>query len=134
MGFLGEFHRNGVLPKAVTASFLTLIPKGDHPQCLTDYRPICLIGCMYKIIAKLLANRLKGVIGKLISTCQTAFVPGRQILDGVLVVNELIDLAKRRKDKALLLKVDFEKAYDSVNWKYLDFALRKMKFPSKWMQ
>jgi hypothetical protein len=51
MGFLGEFHRNGVLPKAVTASFLTLTPKGDHPQSLTDYRPICLIGCMYKIIA-----------------------------------------------------------------------------------
>ncbi|MCH96329.1 LINE-1 reverse transcriptase like [Trifolium medium] len=79
-------------------------------------------------------DRLKGVIRKLISTCQTAFVPGRQILDGVVVVNELIDLAKRRRDKALLLKVDFEKAYDSVNWKYLNFVLRKMKFPTKWME
>jgi len=63
MGFMREFHRNAVLPKAVTASFLTLIPKGNHPQSLTEYRPICLIGCMRKILSKLMANRLKGVQG-----------------------------------------------------------------------
>jgi hypothetical protein len=132
LDFLEEFYNKGVLPKAVNASFLTLIPKGDHPQRLMDYRPICLIGCIYKILSELLANRLKGVIGKLISKNQTGFVPGRQILDRVLLVNELIDLAKRREDRALLFKVDFEKTYGSVNWKYLEFVLRKMKFLEKW--
>ncbi|XP_045831494.1 uncharacterized protein LOC123922866 [Trifolium pratense] len=86
MEFLIEFHSNAILPKAITASFLALIPKKDHPQVL--------------------AARLKKVMGKLISECQTAFPPNRQILDGVLVVNERIDLAKRRKDKCLLLKLN----------------------------
>jgi hypothetical protein len=65
---------------------------------------------MYKILSKILAGRLKIVLGKLISNVQSTFIPNRQILDGVLVVNELIDLAKRRKDKCLLFKVDFERA------------------------
>ncbi|GAU42970.1 hypothetical protein TSUD_188430 [Trifolium subterraneum] len=101
MVFLNEFHNNAHLPKVVTASFLTLVPKKDHPQDLFDYRPICLIGSLYKILAKLLANRLKKVLGKLISNCQSAFLPQRQILDGVVVLNEIIDLAKKRKDDAL---------------------------------
>jgi len=113
LNFLHEFHGNAILPKAITASFLALIPKSDSPQELNDYRLICLIGSLYKIVAKLLAKRIKKVIGKLISDCQTAFVPGRQILDGVLVINELIDLARK---ECLLLKVDFEKTYDCVSW------------------
>jgi hypothetical protein len=120
MNFLNEFHVNAFLPKAFRSSFLTLIPKKDHPQELVDYRPICLIGSMYKILSKLLANRLKRVMGKLISKCQSAFLPNRQILDGVVVLNELIDLAKRRKDKCLLFKVDFERAYDTVSWQCLE--------------
>ncbi|GAU46303.1 hypothetical protein TSUD_283280 [Trifolium subterraneum] len=116
MAFLNEFHKTAILPKAVTASFLTLIPKKDHPQDLFDYRPICLIGCLYKILSKILANRLKTVLGKLISTCQSAFLPQRQILDGVVVLNEIIDLAKKRKDGCLLFKVDFERAYDTLKW------------------
>jgi hypothetical protein len=68
------------------------------------------------------------VIGKLISKVQSAFVPNRQILDGVLVINELLDLAKRRKDKCLMFKVDFERAYDTVNWQFLDYMLGRMGF------
>jgi len=83
------------------------------------------VGSIYKIISKVLANRLKGVLGKLISKNRTTFVQGKQLEDGVVVVNEIIDLAKRRKDKCLLLKVDFERAYDSVKWEYLGFMLQK---------
>jgi hypothetical protein len=115
MAFLLEFHANSVLPKAVTASFLTLVSKKDHPLNLFDYRPICLIGSLYKILSKILANRIKRVMSKLISKCQSAFLPQRQILDGVVVLNEVMDLAKRRKNDCLLFKVDFERAYDSVN-------------------
>jgi hypothetical protein len=94
LDFLREFHETVVLPKAMTASFFTLIPKKDHPQDLFYYRPICLIESLYKILSKLLANRLKKVLGKLISKCQSTFLPQRQILDGVVVLNEIIDLAK----------------------------------------
>ncbi|GAU42390.1 hypothetical protein TSUD_296880 [Trifolium subterraneum] len=123
-----EFHEKAALPKVVTASFLTLIPKKDHPQDLFDYRPICLIGSLYKILSKILANRLKKVLGKLISSCQSAFLPQRQILDGVLVLNEVINLAKRRKDNCLLFKVDFERAYDTVSWGFLERMMSKMGF------
>ncbi|MCI32279.1 RNA-directed DNA polymerase (Reverse transcriptase), partial [Trifolium medium] len=69
---------------------------------------------------------------RLISETQSAFVRGRQILDGVLIANEVIDEAKRLKKKVLLFKVDFEKAYDSVDWDFLDFVMGKMHFPTKW--
>ncbi|PNX81845.1 cysteine-rich receptor-like protein kinase [Trifolium pratense] len=134
MEFLNEFHQNAVLPKAITASFLALIPKKDHPQYLSDYRPICLIGVLYKILSKVLAGRLKNVMGKLISKCQSAFLPGRQILDGVVVLNEIIDLAKRRKDRCLLFKVDFERAYDTISWNYLERLMLKMGFADRWMK
>lgn len=82
---------------------------------MKEYRPISLIGCLYKIGAKLLASRSKTVLTNVISPCQTTFLPKRQILDGVVIANETPDLVKRRKGKCLLLKVDFEKAYDSVD-------------------
>ncbi|GAU48536.1 hypothetical protein TSUD_282880 [Trifolium subterraneum] len=131
--FLNEFHHSAVLPKGITASFLALIPKKDHPQQLSDYRPICLIGILYKLLSKVLAARLKKVMGKLISTCQSAFLPGRQILDGVVALNEIIDLAKRRKDRCLLFKVDFERAYDTISWNYLESMMLKMGFAEKWL-
>jgi len=70
---------------------------------------------LYKILAKLLANRLKGVIGSVISDSQSAFVKNRQILDGILIANEVVDEAWNKKKDLMLFKVDFEKAYDSVD-------------------
>lgn len=66
------------------------------------------------MLAKVLAIRLRGVITSVVSDCQTAFVRGKQILDGILVANEVVDEARRLKKEMLLFKVDFEKAYDSV--------------------
>ena len=73
---------------------------------------------MYKILAKVHANRLRSVIGFVISESQSAFVKGRQILDGILVANEVVDDARKCKKELLLFKVDFEKAYDSIDWGY----------------
>jgi hypothetical protein len=69
---------------------------------------------------------------KVISKVQSAFLPHRQILDGVLVVNELLDLAKRRKDKCLFFKVDFERAYDTVNWNFVEYMMVRMGFGEGW--
>ncbi|GAU39768.1 hypothetical protein TSUD_220120 [Trifolium subterraneum] len=116
----------------VNCTFIVLIPKVDVPLKLSDYRPISLVGCTYKVLAKVLANRLSKVIGNVISVNQSAFVKGRQILDGILIANEIVDEAKKKKKELILFKVDFEKAYDSVEWSYLFSVMRKMNFPWKW--
>ena len=74
---------------------------------MNDYRPIFLVGSLYKVLAKLLANRLRSVIGSVISDSQSAFVKGGQILDGILVANEIVDEAKKLNKNLLLFKVDF---------------------------
>jgi len=87
---------------------------------------------MYKIIAKLLANRLRLVIGSVVSETQSTFVKKRQILDGILIANEVVDEASKLKKDLMLFKVDFEKAYDFVHWGYLDEVLKCMSFPVLW--
>jgi len=84
------------------------------------------------VLAKLLANRIRTAIGSVISETQSAFVKGRQILDGILVANEVVDESKKLNKNLLLFKVDFEKAYDSVDWNYLDEVMCKMSCPNLW--
>jgi len=81
MHFISDFHRNGKLVRGINNTFIALIPKVDSPQRLNDFRPISLVGCLYKILSKVLANRLRMVVGKVISDTQSAFVKDRQILD-----------------------------------------------------
>jgi len=130
--FVSEFHHNGKLVKGINSTFIVLIPKVDNPQRLNDFRPISLVGSMYKIMAKLLANRLRMVISSVVSETQSAFVKNRQILDGILIANEVVGEARKFKKELLLFKVDFEKAYDSVDWGYLDSVMEGMSFPVLW--
>ncbi|MCH92872.1 cysteine-rich receptor-like protein kinase [Trifolium medium] len=110
-----EFRRNGKLSKGLNSTFFAIIPKVDSPQRLNDFRPISLVGSLYKILVKVLANRLRLVIGSAISESQTAFVKDRKILDGILIANEAVDEACKNKKELMLFKVDFEKAYDSID-------------------
>ncbi|GAU48725.1 hypothetical protein TSUD_406040 [Trifolium subterraneum] len=132
MRFVTDFHRNGKLTKGLNSTFIALIQKVDSPQRLNDFRPISLVGSLYKILAKVLAYRLRMVIGSVISESQTAFVKDMQILDGILIANEAVDEARRNKKELMLFKVDFEKPYDSVDWGYLDAVMGKMSFPILW--
>lgn len=122
----------GVINKGCNASFITLVPKIKDPLTIGDYRPISLIGSMYKIISKVLSIRLKKVIGECIGNVQSAFIEGRNILEGPLIINEMYSWAKKSKEKMLLFKVDFNKAFDSVNWEYLDHVQRQLGFGERW--
>lgn len=81
-----------------SASFEALILKFENQRGLGDYSLITLVGSLYKIVVNILSNRLKKVIGKLILNSQATFIPGRQIQDGIVALNEIVDFAKQRKD------------------------------------
>jgi hypothetical protein len=87
---------------------------------------------MYKLLAKVLTNRLRSVIGYVVSDAQSAFVRGKQILDGILIANEAVDEATPLNKELLLFKVDFEKAYDLVDLKFLNAVMVNMNFPTIW--
>ncbi|KAJ0478339.1 putative RNA-directed DNA polymerase [Helianthus annuus] len=132
MELMYQFYVSGRINPGCNSSFFTLIPKVQDPQQLSEYRPISLIGVVYKVIAKTLANRLKGVMNSVSSQTQSAFVEKRFIFDGPLIVNEVISWAKKQKAEIMLFKVDFDKAYDSVNWGFLLDNMKMMGFPKRW--
>ncbi|GJW59088.1 putative RNA-directed DNA polymerase, eukaryota, reverse transcriptase zinc-binding domain protein [Tanacetum coccineum] len=126
------FESSCGLSNGCNSSFIVLIPKKKDPIGFSDYRPISLIGCVYKVISKLLATRLAKVINSVIGPNQSAFIEGWQILDGCLIASEIIRMAALENHKLLLFKVDFEKAFDSVNWNFLLSIITQMGFGGKW--
>jgi hypothetical protein len=129
-----QFHGVECLPRGLLSYFLALIPKVNSPETLGDFRPISLLGCLYKLIAKVLAARLALVVGSVVSSAQSAFIKNRQLVDGVLVLNEVVDYAKKTGKDCLILKVDFQKAYDSVDWGFLLYMLHRFGFSDKWIR
>ncbi|KAJ0600128.1 putative RNA-directed DNA polymerase [Helianthus annuus] len=129
MDMMEQFHAHGSIQKSCSASFISLIPKVSDPVTLSDFRPISLIGVINKIISKILANRLKGVLNSIISHEQSAFVASRNIVDSPLILNEVVSWAKKNKKQVFLFKADIEKAY-ALSWKFLISILTHMGFPS----
>jgi len=127
------FYETGYIPRGCNASFITLIPKKESPISLGDYRPISLVGCVFKLIAKILANRLKGVLENVIDMKQFAFLSGGGLLDSVLIANEMVDYLRKDRVKGVIVKVDYEKAYDSVEWNFLEYMMRRLGFVNKWI-
>ena len=108
------FHTTGSLPKGCNASFIALIPKVRDPSTLDQFKPISLVGVIYKIITKFLSSRMKKIMPLIIDECQSAFICERGLLDSVVMVNEILEEIKRKRKNGVCFKVDFEKAYDSV--------------------
>ncbi|KAH0987413.1 hypothetical protein GBA52_014590 [Prunus armeniaca] len=115
---------------------IALIPKVLNPEIPSQFRPISLCNNAYKILSKILANRLKDILPHLISHQQNAFIPGRQIQDNILVAHEVFHyLRLKRKGKVgeLGLKLDMNKAYDRVEWDFLEATMKKMGFGNFWI-
>jgi hypothetical protein len=129
-----QFFENASLPKSFASYFVALIPKVKSPFSLDEFRPISLLGSLYKLVAKVLAARLAPVMHSIVATTQSAFLKGRLLVDGVVVINEVVDLAKKSGKDCLIFKVDFEKAYDSMDWSFLDYMLGRFGFCDKWRE
>jgi hypothetical protein len=118
--------------KNINSTFILLIPKFHGANEIKDFLPISLVSGVYKIIVKVLANRMRRVMDKIISKPQNAFVKGRQILDSVLIANECLDSRLKAEVPGVLCKLDMEKAYDHVNWNFLLYLLRRSGFGEIW--
>ena len=113
--FVMELFGPGCSVTHLNVTWVTLIPKVENPTAIEDYRPISMVGALYKIISKILSARLKVMIAPLIDESQSAFVMNRQILDGVLIAIESLRWLQKKKIPGTLIKLGFQKAYDSVN-------------------
>jgi hypothetical protein len=107
---------------------LFLIPKVNKPTTFGDFRPISLCNLCYKIIAKILENRLRPILSHGLSEEQLGFLQGRQIIDAVGMAQECLHSIKKKNLKALILKLDLKKAYDYINWDFLRLILIKIGF------
>ena len=117
---------------------ISLVPKKDKDrQFLKNWRPIALLTTDYKLIAKCLAARIVTVIDKLIAPDQTGYIKGRYIGENIRTVHDMITYLKLRNKSGILLLIDFEKAFDTVRWSFIDKALQIFNFGNsfrKWVQ
>jgi len=118
----------------IPCGFITLVAKSDNPSSINDFRPISLVGCVYKVISKILANRIKRVLPSVIGNCQTAFLNGRGMLNSVLIANETVDFLIKEKSKGINGKVDYEKVYDFVDWNFSYYMMGRVGFNNKWVK
>jgi hypothetical protein len=128
LAVIEEVHRKGHMHDPLNSTFIALIPKSDSLQSLDDFRPISLCNCIYKIVAKVIARRLKKVFSASISKEQFGFLEGRQIHEAIGVAQEGIHSIKTKKLKGEVLKIDLSKAYDWVNWLYIRLLLTHLGF------
>lgn len=134
MDFMGEFHKNSKLPKGINSSFITLVPKVDNPVHLKDYKPISLMAVCIKILSKVLAERIKPTILVIVGDIQSTFSGGKNIQYSILIANEVLESWKKNEKKEIIIKLDFENAFDNVNMIYLFKMMHLMSFSIKWVK
>uniref|UniRef100_A0A2N9F7G7 Reverse transcriptase domain-containing protein n=1 Tax=Fagus sylvatica TaxID=28930 RepID=A0A2N9F7G7_FAGSY len=133
---ISSFFHSSKMFKEVNESLIVLIPKVPIPTTANNYRPIGLCNVVCKIIAKLLVDKLRPFLQRLISHCQSAFIPSRWIAENEVIVQELLHSFKQRKVKVgvIAVKLDLQKAYDRLNWPFLQVVLNKFGFDDRFIK
>ncbi|KAG7587392.1 Reverse transcriptase domain [Arabidopsis thaliana x Arabidopsis arenosa] len=129
-----SFFKKGFLPKGVNSTILALIPKKKEAKVMKDYRPISCCNVLYKVISKILANRLKTILPKFISPNQSAFIKDRLLMENLVLATEIIkDYHKVSVSPRCAMKIDISKAFDSVQWGFLLNTLRAIDIPEQYV-
>lgn len=133
MALVREFEKGKLNVSRLNYAIITLIPKEPEAKNLKKFRPISLINCSFKIFSKAMNNRLVKICDRLLANNQSAFIEGRYILESVVTAHEIIHETVKIKKQGLILKLDYEKAYDRVNWGFLMETLESRGFSKKWI-
>ncbi|XP_075083648.1 uncharacterized protein LOC142167383 [Nicotiana tabacum] len=129
VNFYKSLMRTVVLYKAINYTAIILIPKVTNPTTTRDFRPIACCSVLYKIISKVLENRIQKVIPNIISEAQAGFIPGRKIADNIILAHELVKAYTRKNTSPrCIIKIDLTKAYDSVGWIFLEHVMVELGF------
>lgn len=127
-----KFFESSKMNRSINCTSVTLIPKNDHPATVKVYSPIACCTMLYKIISKVLVSRLQKVIALVVCEAQTGFIPGRKISDNIFLAQELVKSYTRKNvSPRCMIKIDLQKAYDSVELVYLEQVLDELGFPRK---
>jgi hypothetical protein len=132
-----EFFKSGVMPEGINETAIVLIPKVDEPEMISQFRPISLCNVIYKVLSKCLVNRLRPLLDDIISEAQSAFVPGRLITDNALLAFECMHYIQQEQNPGksfCAYKLDLSKAYDRVDWVFLEQMMIKLGFSHCWVR
>jgi hypothetical protein len=130
MALFHEFHQGSLPLSSLNFGTIILLPKCSEASKIQQYKPICLLNVSFKIFTKVLTNRLSSVAHKVIQPTQTTFIPGGNIMEGVIILHETIHEMHRKKQSGVMFKIDFEKAYDKVKWPFVRKILDERFFKS----
>ena len=125
---------SGTIQASLNHTYITLVPKSKSPEKVIEFRPISLCNILYKLISKVLANQLKSLLPYVVSKSQSAFQPDKAISDNILVAFETLHHMKMKKSSEegyMAMKLDMSKAYDRVEWIFLESLTLKLGFHEK---
>jgi len=132
MQFLSAFHRGTAQLERINWSYMVLLPKKPGTAIVDAFRPICLQNCSIKIAAKSLTTKLQAEISSMIDLDQTSFLKGRSISENFVYAMELVQVCHKRKVPTIVLKLDFAKAFDTINWEASMTILSARGFSPLW--
>jgi hypothetical protein len=126
-------HSKAIQLQGLNLASIALLPKNDTAKEMKDYRPISLQHSIPKLIAKVLANRLQPKIKPLVDEMQSGFLKDRSIIENYSTAIEMIQCCNRLKRPIIILKLDFQKAFNSIHWEVIKATLKARGFPDKWI-